>query len=98
MTYRQAELYGSCKGYKVIGDEGTYLGGAIATAQNILNADNVSGVQNVMIVLSDGGAGNASSHGGPASNECDDSVHVAGNAAATVTWVYSIAYGSSTAA
>ncbi len=51
---------GSCQGNKVIGGEGTYLAGAITAAQSTLAANTVSGVQNVMIVLSDGGAGNAS--------------------------------------
>ena len=92
-----AATCGSCAGLKVIGDEGTYLGGAISKAQSILNSNSTPGVQNVMIVLSDGGAGNASSHGGPASNECVDSITYAGDAAAAGTWVYSIAYGSSTA-
>jgi hypothetical protein len=51
---------GSCTGDKAPGGEGTYLAGAITAAQNTLNANTVSGVQNVIIVLSDGGAGNAS--------------------------------------
>ena len=51
---------GSCNGDKVVGGEGTYLAGAITAAQAALAASSVSGVQNVIIVLSDGGAGNAS--------------------------------------
>jgi Flp pilus assembly protein TadG len=51
---------GSCQGNKVVGGEGTYLAGAITAAQATLASNTVSGVQNVMIVLSDGGAGNAS--------------------------------------
>ena len=89
---------GTCKGDKVVGGEGTYLAGAINNAQNYLNANSATNVQNVMIVLSDGGAGNAGSHGAPATNECNLSVTAAQNAANAGTWVYSIAYGSSTAA
>ena len=84
----------TCKGDKVVGGEGTYLAGAINATQNVLNANSVSGVQNVMIVLSDGGAGNAGSHGAPASNECINSITAAENAANAGTWIYSIAYGS----
>jgi Flp pilus assembly protein TadG len=51
---------GSCQGNKVKGGEGTYLAGAITAAQATLAANSASGVQNVIIVLSDGGAGNAS--------------------------------------
>jgi Flp pilus assembly protein TadG len=92
-----AATCGTCKGDKVVGGEGTYLGGAIQSAQNYLNANpGVSNAQNVMIVLSDGGAGNASSYGAPASNECNLSVTKAQNAANAGTWVYSIAYGSNT--
>ena len=50
---------GSCQGNKVQGGEGTYLAGAITAAQSTLATNTVSGVQNVIIVLSDGGAGNA---------------------------------------
>jgi Flp pilus assembly protein TadG len=47
----------SCQGDKVVGNEGTYLAGAIAEAQAALGTP-PAGVQNVIIVLSDGGAGN----------------------------------------
>jgi len=92
-----AATCGTCAGLKAIGGEGTYLAGAISAAQSALNTNSVSGVQNVIIVLSDGGAGNAGSHGAPASNECINAVTAAQNAANAGTWVYSIAYGSSTA-
>jgi Flp pilus assembly protein TadG len=51
---------GSCTGVKVKGGEGTYLAGAITAAQATLATNSETGVQNVIIVLSDGGAGNAS--------------------------------------
>jgi Flp pilus assembly protein TadG len=49
---------GSCQGNKAVGGEGTYLAAAITAAQATLAANSVAGVQNVIIVLSDGGAGN----------------------------------------
>ena len=73
----------------------TYLVGAITAAQNYLNANSAPGVQNVMIVLSDGGAGNG--NGAPTTgNQCIPSVTAAENAANARTWVYSIAYASYT--
>lgn len=51
---------GSCQGNKAIGGEGTYLAGAITAAQATLAANSATGIQNVIIVLSDGGAGNSS--------------------------------------
>ena len=83
---------GTCKGDKVL-NSSTYLAGAITAAQNVLNANSTSGVQNVMIVLSDGGAGDG--NGAPASNQCVRSVTAAQNAANAGTWIYSIAYQSS---
>jgi Flp pilus assembly protein TadG len=50
---------GTCQGNKAVGGEGTYLAGAINAAQSILTTNAAPGVQNVIIVLSDGGAGNA---------------------------------------
>jgi hypothetical protein len=50
---------GSCQGNKTVGGEGTYLAGAITAAQSTLASNSATGVQNVIIVLSDGGAGNA---------------------------------------
>jgi Flp pilus assembly protein TadG len=57
---------GSCAGIKAKGGEGTYYAGAINAAQAALVATDSTGVcatqtcQNVIIFLSDGGAGNAS--------------------------------------
>ena len=84
---------GTCAGLYVGSSSTTYLAGAINAAQNVLNANSVSGVQNVMIVLSDGGAGDGT--GGPANNQCVNSVTAAQNAANAGTWIYSVAYQSS---
>jgi Flp pilus assembly protein TadG len=58
---------GSCQGNKVKGGEGTYLAGAITAAQATLAASSVPGSQNVIIVLSDGGAGNGGTLGSASS-------------------------------
>ncbi len=56
----------ACAGVKAVGGEGTYYAGAINAAQSALVASNGTGVcatqkcKNVIILLSDGGAGNAS--------------------------------------
>jgi Flp pilus assembly protein TadG len=91
---------GSCYGLYAQGGEGTYLAGAISAAQNVLFNNSAPNVQNVMIVISDGGAGNGKTTACPSgtgcSNQCQASISAAQSAAATGTWVYSIAYGSST--
>lgn len=57
---------GTCAGEQVKGGEGTYYAGAITAAQSTLVSTQHTGIcasqncQNVMILLSDGGAGNAS--------------------------------------
>lgn len=70
------------------GGQGTYYGGAIAAAQAAFPVG--TGKQNVIILLSDG---DASAGTGP-SNQCQTAVTNATTAAATGTWVYSIAYGA----
>jgi Flp pilus assembly protein TadG len=57
---------GKCSGEQVVGGEGTYLAGAITAAQAQLVSTNDTGIcanyvcQNVIIILSDGGAGSGS--------------------------------------
>jgi hypothetical protein len=53
----------------------------------------------VIVFASDGGANAKSSNmpSGKASNQCQEAITAAKAAAAAGTWVYSIAYGSSTA-
>ena len=61
-----AAQYSSCAGVQAKGGEGTYYAGVINAAQTALVASSTTGVcatqkcQNVIIFLSDGGAGNAS--------------------------------------
>ena len=95
-TLVQATRFGTnCAGIDAIGGEGTYFAAAITAAQNALAASSKAGVQNVMIVLSDGGAGNG--NGAPSSNQCHLAITNAQAATSAKTWVYSIAYSASTA-
>ena len=87
----------NCAGITPVGGEGTYFAAAITAAQTALtSSSHEAGVQNIMILLSDGGAGNGD--GAPASNQCNSAITAAQTAAQAGTWVYSVAYGTSTAA
>jgi len=90
--------------------ESTFYGGAIQAAQDYLTVNNTVGVQNVMIILSDGDANDVADMGGnvkqnfgpsagltyPASNECAQAVSAASYAKTHGTLIYSISYGSET--
>ncbi len=56
---------GTCAGLNAKGGQGTYYAGAINAAQQVLTANSQPGVQNVIILLSDGGAGNGTTLGPP---------------------------------
>jgi hypothetical protein len=91
--------------------KGTYYAGVITEAQNDLSALPAprSSVQSAIIILSDGAANSTKNDfisGTPSSyytNDCAQAVTAAQNDAATTnaaglhTWVYAVAYGSSTA-
>jgi hypothetical protein len=87
-----------CYGISAIGGEHTYFAAAITAAQTALTSlgSHQAGVQNIMILESDGEAGNGT--GGPSSNQCNLAIAAAQTAAQAGTWVYSVAYGTSTAA
>jgi Putative Flp pilus-assembly TadE/G-like len=90
--------------------ESTFYGGAIQAAQDYLTANNTVGVQNVMIILSDGDANDTADMGGavkqidgpsagltyPNTNECQQAVQAANYAKTNGTLIYSISYGSET--
>lgn len=90
--------------------ESTFYGGAIQAAQDYLAANATVGVQNVMIILSDGDAndtadmgGNVKQIDGPsagakylATNECAAAINAATYAKNNGTLIYSISYGSET--
>jgi Flp pilus assembly protein TadG len=89
---------GCSQGIQAVGGFGTYYADAITAAQTALAGAGRPNVQNVIILLSDGGA-NASSSNMPTakkSNQCHEAITAAATAAAAGTWVYSVAYGSTT--
>jgi von Willebrand factor type A domain len=71
------------------GGEGTYYADAITAAQNALTGLN-NGATNVIILLTDGNAGNGT--GAPGSNQCKNAATVAQAAAKAGTWVYAVYY------
>ena len=83
--------YGSSAGYGIEarGGVGTQFAAALAQAQTELVNNGRSGVQRVIILLSDGDANGAS-------DACGLAVNAAAAATAAGTWVYAIAYGAST--
>ncbi len=87
---------GGFYGLKVIGGAGSYLAGAITEAQYLLAKNAQPGVENVIIVVSDGGMNEPSfSGGGTDSAPCGNAVYAAQQATAAGTTVYAIDYGSS---
>ena len=97
-------------GIKPSQGESTFYAGAIQAAQDYLTQNNTVGVQNVMIILSDGDAndtadmgGNVKQLDGPsagakylATNECAQAIAAASYAKGLNTLIYSISYGSET--
>jgi hypothetical protein len=90
---------GCQQGLDALGGYGTYYAGVIAAAQTALTTNGRTGVQKVIILLSDGGANASASNvpTGMANNQCHEAITAAAAATAAGTWVYSAAYGSSTA-
>lgn len=75
------------------GGQGSYFAGAITAAQAALVAGARTGVQRVIIFLSDG---DANTYSGAPANPCRSAITAADAAATAGTWVYSVAYGAST--
>ncbi len=89
----------SCQqGLSAVGGVGTFFADAITQAQTALANDGRPTARKVIILLSDGAANATTQNmpGNEATNECHEAITAANNAAATGTWVYSIAYGAST--
>jgi Flp pilus assembly protein TadG len=89
---------GCAQGLDAVGGVATFYADVITAAQAALVATGRSGVQKVIMFLSDGDA-NASASNMPAaevSNQCHEGITAAQAATAAGTWVYSIAYGSPT--
>lgn len=78
----------------------TFYADAIASAQTALvaeqNARKAQGVnsKNVIVLVSDGQANSPYAPPSERNNQCSEAVTAARNAAAAGTWVYSVAYGS----
>jgi len=89
---------GCTQGLAALGGEGTYYADAITAAQADLTANGRSGVQKVIILLSDGDASASSSKmpSGKYNNQCHEAITAASTATTAGTWVYSVAYGAST--
>ncbi len=93
------------------GGKGTFYAGALQAAYDYLNLNNIPGIQNIIIILSDGDAtatasdmsGNVAQIDGPWSAEIYPSTQECANAVSTANWIksngvliYSISYGSET--
>ncbi len=89
---------GCNSGLSAVGGYGTYYADAMTTAQSNLTTTGRSGVQKVIILLSDGDANATSANmpTGKATNQCHEGITAAQAAATAGTWVYTVAYGSST--
>ena len=89
---------GCTQGLTAVGGVGTFYADAITAAQSALTTNGRSGVQKVIILLSDGDASASSSNMPSAekNNQCHEAITAAQTAATAGTWVYSIAYGAST--
>ena len=89
----------SCNsGLSAVGGYGTYYADAMTTAQSNLTTTGRSGVQKVIILLSDGDANATSANmpTGKATSQCHEAITAAQAAATAKTWVYTVAYGAST--
>jgi Flp pilus assembly protein TadG len=95
---RAAAGGGCSSGMSAVGGVGTYYADAISYAQSTLASSAKQGMQNVIILLSDGDANgsNGNMPSGKVNNQCRQAIAAAQSATAAGTWVYSIAYGAST--
>ncbi len=91
---------GCTQGMGTPGGQGTYFADAITAAQAELAANTSTGVQAVMILLSDGDAGATLAKVGTAKydDQCAQAVTAANaaKAASTNTWIYAVAYSAPT--
>ena len=91
---------GTSGGIQAVGGVGTDYSQAILGAEKVLAADGHTKAQKVIVFLSDGDANASSSNiqgGLSAVNQCQQAAAAAKAAALQGMWVYSVAYGSSTA-
>ena len=97
---KAAQEPGCAVGAQAIGGVGTFYADAIKAAQTALVNNGKSTDQKVIILLSDGDAGASATNmpTGETTNQCHQAITAAQNATTAGTWVYAIAYGSSTSA
>jgi Flp pilus assembly protein TadG len=98
----------ACSGMGAQGGQGTFFADAIWKAELALEATDKPGMQNVIVVLSDGDAGSGTTSSScptnssqwctsnESKNQCAEAVKAAQAAAARTTWVFSIAYDAVT--
>jgi len=91
---------GCQQGVAAIGGVGTYYADVITAAQTALTTNGRTGVQKVIIFLSDGDASASASNvpTGKATNQCHQGITAAQAATSAGTWVYTAAYGAATSA
>jgi hypothetical protein len=88
---------GCTQGIVAVGGQGTFYADAVSAAQTTLTTTGRQNVQKAIILLSDGDASASSVPSGKQNNQCQQAVTAANTARAAGTWVYSVAYGASTA-
>jgi Flp pilus assembly protein TadG len=89
---------GCTQALSAVGGVNTYYADAITAAETALTTTGRTGVQKVIILLSDGDSNAVSPNVSAAqgTNECHHAITAAATATAAGTWVYSLAYGSAT--
>lgn len=94
----QGGASGCKQGFDAIGGVGTYYAGVITAAQTALTSNGRTGVQKVIIFLSDGDASASSSNvpTGKSTNQCHQAITAAQAATAAGMKVFSLAYGAET--
>ena len=87
-----------CTGMTAVGGVGTFYADAITAAQADLAANGRTGVQKVIILLSDGDATATSANmpTGRSTNQCHQAITAASTATTAGTRIYTIAYGAPT--
>jgi Flp pilus assembly protein TadG len=88
----------NCKGVGAPGGYGTFYADAITAAQNDLTTNGRSGIQKVIVLLSDGDANASSTNMTTAkkNQQCHEAITAANTATTAGIWVYTIAYGAPT--
>jgi Flp pilus assembly protein TadG len=89
---------GCTQGLNAVGGVATYYADVVTAAETALTTTGRSGVQKVIILLTDGDANAVSPNvsGTQTPNECHHAITAAAAATAAGTWVYTLAYGAAT--